>query len=435
VGPNVAISFIPPIPVGIKVQNPEPFLLQRQADAKNPGLSQEAVDEPSSSTFKVPVGLAPDGRPVMARQAREGLEYRCPGCAGPLLLKRGAVRAPHFAHKTTLGCSPETALHQGVKNWICLVLQKRLARKRAPDPKLRVPCEGPRWRREQRLGDPCPGKAWLRVSELAFDEVAEERMTPDGLRPDVLLLHQGAPVLAIEVLVTHAVDAAKAARTSCPWVELNALQVLSRPSVWEPHRQSHPWSGVCPNCLWREQSCLSDPSEHLSPGEYVAELAAATFEDNFSRWLHSKAGRTKPRLAWRCPWCRKSNRLPMAREGVVGAARSSALGPPILPEVILTVDGRLPISITFSFPANPDRPMAIIPLPDRGFPALRATPDPRHPLRLTLNGTNRTLDFICARCCRDCVGSLPSPLDPVPYWETLTTTWGFQSSRISARTR
>jgi hypothetical protein len=247
------------------------------------------------------------------------------------------------------------------------------------------------------------------VCDLEFDEVAEERATPGGLRPDVLLLRQGSPVLGIEVLVTHAVDAAKAARTSHPWVELDALQVLAAPGAWRPGRMEHPWTGLCADCRWWDQLPLLDPSEPTDPGEIAAELAAAAFEARLLQWLRPRASRARPRIAWRCPWCRKANRRLLARERVLGAVRSTSLGPPILPEVIVQMAVGPPVSITFGFPQTRLRAGTILPLPHIPRPALRVTPDPRRPLRLDLNATNRPMAFICRHCGRDCLGVLPCP--------------------------
>ena len=89
----------------------------------------EAKDNPESTPpapgFKVPAGLAPNGNLIRARDADPAVEHRCPGCQSPLLLRKGPVRATHFAHRKGF-CSPETALHQGVKHWIAQVLRKGL---------------------------------------------------------------------------------------------------------------------------------------------------------------------------------------------------------------------------------------------------------------------------------------------------------------------
>ena len=370
-----------------------------------------AADEGS---FKVPVGVSPSGELVPARKAKGEVSYRCPGCGGPLLLRKGEIRSAHFAHKPEAHCAAETALHSGVKHWIAAILRKRLGDRRVAAPKLRVPCCGIGPPMPAGVRSPCRGQAWFPLQDLEFDQVELEATTPEGLRPDVLLLRQGTPALGIEVLVTHAVDAAKAAKASYPWVEVDAMQVVGAPRAWKPCQQSHPWTGLCRACQWAEEVSSVAFSEADDPMECVAELSAALFERHLNRWLASRANRTRPALVWRCPWCRKRNLRLLGRERVFGAARSSCLGPPIVPEVLLEVGRNVPVSILFDFPRNPRRPWVILPLAQQGRPVFRVTPDPKRPLRLLLNGTNRPMVFICPKCQRDCLGCLPSPWIPCP---------------------
>jgi hypothetical protein len=360
------------------------------------------------------VGVSPAGELVPARKAKGEVGYRCPGCGGPLLLRKGEIRSAHFAHKPDAHCAAETALHSGVKHWIAAILRKRLGDRRRGVPKIRVPCSGKGLPKAGGFQTRCPGQAWFPLGELEFDQVEVEGATAEGLRPDVLLLLKGVPALGIEVRVTHAVDESKAARSSHPWLEVDAMQVIGAPRAWKPCQQSHPWTGLCRACQWAEEVKSVTFSEADDPMEGVAELSAALFERHVNRWLASGTNRTRPGLVWRCPWCRKSNLRRLDRERVSGAARSSFLGPPIVPEVLLEVGRDAPVSIRFGFPRNPRRPWVILPLPEQGRPVFRVTPDPKRPSRLVLNGTNRPMAFICTRCQRDCLGSLPSPWIPCP---------------------
>ena len=373
--------------------------------------------EGESNAFKVPAGEAPDGRLVPAKRARTGVDYRCPGCATPLILRQGEVRSPHFAHKAHGFCSPETALHQGVKRWVARMLQRCLRGVRLGVPRVRVDCEGDRRGQELGLSVRCPGDAWLPLAEVAFDEVALERTTPDGLRPDVLLLHQGQPVLGIEVLVTHAVDAPKAERSSYPWLEMEAMQVLRSPTAWKPRQQNLPWTGVCRACTWANRLLETRPQACDDLGEYVAQLASAFFAEQIRTLVETGSRRVKPAVQWRCPWCRKQNKRLLQLAELADAGAGSSLVPPCDPEVLLATRTGATISITFGFPRDPGRPRRIVPLNAFPGPALRVTPDPKYPHHLALNGTNRPLAFTCQRCWRDCLGNLPSPLTPVPWVE------------------
>jgi hypothetical protein len=365
--------------------------------------------------FKVPWGEAPDGRLVRARSASPEVSYRCPGCGSGLKLRAGSIRSPHFAHLGHALCSGETALHQGAKLRIAQLLRKCANGKRNGAPWLRVPCAGFPRPEASGFAWSCPGEAWLPLWQLEFDQVAVERTTPDGLRPDVLLLHRG-PVLGIEVLVTHAVDEPKAVRTTHPWVELEARQILASPRRWKPCQVRHPWSGICRVCQSVRGAALSEPAD---AGDLLAQLAASCFAAHVQEWLRPGARVPDPAVHWRCPWCRKRNQRHLRRDRIQWAAPASALGPPIHPQVIILDSAGTPVTVAFTPPANPFRPLAIAPLPEPGPPAIRATPGLDRPHRLVLNATNAPMAFICRKCGRDCLGRLPSPLVPLPHWECL----------------
>ena len=147
--------------------------------------------------------------------------FSCPGCGDPLVPHLGTRRARHFAHEPGSRCpltSPETALHLNVKErllWLC--------------------GEAFAGRRRVVLGARCPGCRREAPLELA---AAGDSAVAEGLlgthRADVLVTRGGAPALALEVLVTHAVDALKEAalaRLAVPALEVDAA------SEWEGERE------------------------------------------------------------------------------------------------------------------------------------------------------------------------------------------------------
>ena len=365
----------------------------------------------------MPVGEAPNGSLVRARDASLEVGYRCPGCRTPLLLRRGQVRSPHFAHKTLGFCAPETALHQGVKLWIAQMLRKGLGGRGGRMPRVQVPCAGTKQLEGLDFAWRCPGEAWFSLEHLAFDDVAVERETPEGLRPDLLLLRQGEPVLGIEVRVTHAVDAVKAAKTTYPWVEVEANRFLASPRSWRPCQGDHPWTGSCRVCACVGTLDPSAFSEITGPGDFVAQVSAASFHGRVADWLQTGRKRLAPAVGWRCPWCWARNRRSLCRERVRAVAMASSLNPPIHAQVILHLADGPPVFVSFGFPRNPRRPSAVVPLGFTAEPSLRVTPDLKRPHRLDLNGTNRPLAFVCGQCGGDCIGVFPSPLQPVPPWD------------------
>jgi len=246
--------------------------------------------------FRVPLGRTPRGRLVRASEASPGLPYSCPGCDSPLNLRKGEVRAAHFAHKSSGFCAPETALHRGVKAWIAGLFSRFLRHRNTRLPKVLASCRGTTGHRPEGLDRPCMEKAWFDLGDLDFDEIAMERETSAGLRPDVLLLKSGEPALGIEVLVTHAVDEVKARMTMHPWIELDAMKVAGSPGLWKPEAGRFPWAGLCLRCQRLERIRAVSFSEHCDPGDFSAELAAEWFLDAFLTWHQNPRNRKHPRV-------------------------------------------------------------------------------------------------------------------------------------------
>jgi hypothetical protein len=154
-----------------------------------------------------------------------------------VILKLGGSNKHHFAHRSDSLCpatNPETALHFNVK--------LHLARELEAASKLRLPrhCVGI----AERAGESA-GKCHRVVTGLACEDwtsVAVERsLEGSRLRPDIAIYKSGEPALAIEVLVTHAVDEQKSRvlkGLGVPWVEVEAGESL--------FSSSHPWKADKP---------------------------------------------------------------------------------------------------------------------------------------------------------------------------------------------
>ncbi len=388
--------------------------------AKGCQISCEEPDHEASRNFKVPIGRTLRGRLVRAQDALPGISYRCPGCAAPLILRKGEIRSAHFAHQTLAACSPETALHRGTKAWIASLFRRRLRRSAARLPKIKVPCQGTC--RSMASGIPCRGTAWFNLGDLAFDEVIEEGRTEEGLRPDVLLLERGIPVLGIEVRVTHAVGPEKAARTAHPWIEMEAMAVVDHPMTWEPCSGRLPWIGQCKACqrlAWVRALPFSDQE---GPEDCLAEFAAASFAHDIGLWLADCRDRRRPAFTWSCPHCGRRSKHPLSRGDLTGVARASHLGPPIRPAAVLHLHGGMDLLVIFLPASRSCKRRGSVWL-DRCAPQAvhYCTLDRAHPLAPTLVGTSRPSAFPCLHCGGDCAGSSPLPWSPVPWAEALST--------------
>jgi hypothetical protein len=179
-------------------------------------------------------GAPPRGRPPAA----------CPVCGEPVVLKLGAVMAPHAAHRADSACAlgrEETALHYNTKQHLAAALRVAAA---SPGAGLRVR----QWcaHRGGVLGEtiwspgavPCPA-FHERPLAGAWDAVDVEVGLSDT-RPDIVLRAGGAPVAVVEVRRTHAVTAAKIERLAAagvPWAEVVASRALyAEFTAWDASR-------------------------------------------------------------------------------------------------------------------------------------------------------------------------------------------------------
>jgi len=144
--------------------------------------------------------------------------FACPGCGEAIVPHLGRVRARHFSHRPGSRCpltSPETALHQNAKERLLTLCEEAFA-----------------GRRRVLLGARCPGcrrPAPLDLASLGDAAGAEAPLGP--LRADVLVTRRGAPALALEVRVAHALEPDKEevlALLGVPALEIDAREPWER---------------------------------------------------------------------------------------------------------------------------------------------------------------------------------------------------------------
>ena len=193
-------------------------------------------------------------------------EVRCPECRETVTLKLGPKRRHHAAHRPGSVCAgatnPETALHINVKCHIADELRRAIGS--GVELRTRRGCIGARPVYPSGSGvldkprsggcDRSADQVWI----TAWDDVQIEFTvggTSGARRPDIVLLRQGRPVGAIEVVVSHRVDEVKAemlAALDVPWVEIAATETLyQQPRAWaatdplRPDRASFPVAWRC----------------------------------------------------------------------------------------------------------------------------------------------------------------------------------------------
>ena len=144
----------------------------------------------AKNTILYSIATTSTGQMVNANDAEKGIDYSCPLCGNPFILRKGTKKRPHFAHKNlSPNCTPETALHHSFKNLLAKKIQEHIDNKEA----LEI-----RWK--------C-GKCHDYHSGNLLKKAVEVKVEHDlgSCRPDIALLNNKGDVVAvIEVIVTHA---------------------------------------------------------------------------------------------------------------------------------------------------------------------------------------------------------------------------------------
>jgi len=139
--------------------------------------------------IQYPYALDKGGSIVKAVDAPRSEIYSCIACGERMVLRRGEIKRPYFAHYTeNPNCTPETVLHKMAKDNIREGIDTALSLK------LEYPVT---WR--------CPVCNQEHKGNLTRStrEVKTE-VSLDGVRPDILLISmEGRPLVAVEVIVTH----------------------------------------------------------------------------------------------------------------------------------------------------------------------------------------------------------------------------------------
>ncbi|WP_257311278.1 competence protein CoiA family protein [Geothrix fuzhouensis] len=215
-----------------------------------------------TKSFKVPWALDPEGHLISAKDGTPKTSYVCPGCLKPIILRSGSIKVRHFAHKAGFGCSWESYLHKTAKFELQKAIEAWLEN-RGPTPTITGNCMGTEWWS-------CEGEIRRPLIRTKIDEVKLEHQVKD-LRPDVVLLHDRKPVLAIEILVTHEVDEFKRLKSEHLWLELDATNVIDNPRIWQPIQHNIPNFTKCAFCSGVDTIALSKK--------------ISTLTDSFEKWV------------------------------------------------------------------------------------------------------------------------------------------------------
>jgi len=276
--------------------------VRRRTRAGHAGAAARAVPAVPGAAREVLLAWARDragakvhAGDLAARDRRGRAPFTCLGCGEPLVPHLGKVRARHFAHLPGSRCpltAPETALHLDAKERLLALCAEAFAGARRVTLLARCPA--------------CRRTAPRDLAAVGDAAVAEGAVGP--LRADVLVLARGAPALAFEVKVSHAVDAEKEAALAAagvPALELDATGEWLRDGGDGPEVVAARSLGFapCPPCA----ALARADADRARGGEAaaIAELEAYRARGLFGPVAPLASGEDLAAIAarFRCPDC------------------------------------------------------------------------------------------------------------------------------------
>ena len=169
-------------------------------------------------SLRIPYAFTNNKLPVSPQVAEKGQDFSCPICDSEVVLKRGHIRVPHFAHKPDTGCSGEGVRHKIAKQMIYLMYWRSIYTPMGNVDVFRKCLNCSRY-----------GSYSQVVKGYGADVKCEVNV--DRHRVDVALFRNGKPAYGIEVRGTHPVDDAKwdaFRKLLFPCIEVEAKDVIRR---------------------------------------------------------------------------------------------------------------------------------------------------------------------------------------------------------------
>mgnify|MGYP006295014389 CR=1 FL=1 len=189
-----------------------------------PGADTEP-DVKSCRALRIPYALAESGARVRPENGKRGARDSCPECHERVVLRRGDIKVPHFAHyRAPESCrlTGEGWLHVAAKHAVFAAVMEG-AEDGSSSVQLFRKCEI------------CRSETWQSLPPCVRRAELEYRL-PSGRVGDIALLDRRERVLAVvEIRHSHEVDSEKAEDLSdIPWIELSAMCALTSPERWRP---------------------------------------------------------------------------------------------------------------------------------------------------------------------------------------------------------
>lgn len=151
----------------------------------------------ATDSIQYPIALNSHKDLISAISAEKNQDYFCIECSDKMILRRGEVKRPHFAHVSKdRVCNPESALHKAGKRVIKEMIQNGIDN--GTPVLFRYKCQYCGNIHEDNID-----QEWSSAKEEYTIKIKEKTT-----RPDIVVLDEnGEPFFTIEVVVTHYPDA------------------------------------------------------------------------------------------------------------------------------------------------------------------------------------------------------------------------------------
>ena len=170
---------------------------------------------------KLPFAIDDTQSLIGPETADKGRSYYCPACGDLVILRKGEVKAPHFAHKvseSSEACSQQAIIYKTAK----LLIQRAVSdwkSGKVPSPLVKRQCKICESVTEQ----PLPDKV---------DSARIEHKLAENVIADIALMVGDQAAAAIKIRVAGTVYEVKA--LSIPFIEIDGNEVLAHPTYWTP---------------------------------------------------------------------------------------------------------------------------------------------------------------------------------------------------------
>ena len=170
------------------------------------------------SNLKVPFAFDKEHNLVRAEEAEKSQQYFCPSCDAPVMLKRGEIKAAHYAHRDSDICTQEKIVRQAAKYSVQNAVTEWKSG-RLPPPVLMRKCQAC-WETVVRN---VPGK--VEVAEIDF-ALGEDQL-------DIALVAGSEFLAAIVIDIGQTLDEYEGLELEVPYISVDGWKVIENPSIWQ----------------------------------------------------------------------------------------------------------------------------------------------------------------------------------------------------------